>query len=112
MQVLRSWLEVSIEGQLQGRITSRISGRAPHLRRTIADLDTGVTVGRVHFMVIRLAECGCKATQNYIAGSLTVPAVGWWQIFDVWRQLLLKSMNFWSITNVRGAAPGYPVRTS
>jgi hypothetical protein len=50
----------------QCRPTSRISDWAPHLRRTIADANTGRTVGRVHFMVIQIAACGCWAT----AGSI------------------------------------------
>jgi hypothetical protein len=44
-----------------GRLTSRISDWTPNLWRTTSDLESAVTVGRVHFMVVQIAACGCWA---------------------------------------------------
>jgi hypothetical protein len=54
-------LMAPISGGAQSRPTSRISDRAPHLRRNAADLDAGMTVWNVHFVVIQIAACGCWA---------------------------------------------------
>jgi hypothetical protein len=47
------------------RPTSRISDWAPHAQRTIAHLKPAMTIGRVHFMVIQIAACGCWAARRY-----------------------------------------------
>jgi hypothetical protein len=43
--------------------TSRISDWTPQAQRTIANLNSCETVGRVHFMVIQIAACGCSAAR-------------------------------------------------
>jgi hypothetical protein len=46
---------------LECRPTFRISDWTSNVYRTIAELNPAVTVGRVHFMLIQIAACGCSA---------------------------------------------------
>jgi hypothetical protein len=46
------------------RIASHISDWPPHLQRNTAGFQPIMTVGRVHFMVIQIAACGC-----YVSGT-------------------------------------------
>jgi hypothetical protein len=52
-------LSPGFEHNVSARLTSRISDWAPNLRRTITDAKPKMTAGRVHFMPIQFAACGC-----------------------------------------------------